>query len=242
MAVACLYGFTDIRLTDIELAMLRQDFEASFRLAKEFVLKSGNPEDVDYAYYYSGLSQLKRGRHAQARDIFHKLVKATPDKSLIIRANLALMDSYYIQEYYEEVLEISANLQTAYPQSDYEGMILYKSARAHLKLAHWQRARELFNQILKSFPGSFEAQMAEQFLQEKQFFAVQVGSFLERRRAEDQMTELKRMGEYAYIVETMDQNNNQFYRVRVGQLAGLKEAQKLKTKLSGMGYPTLIYP
>jgi hypothetical protein len=56
------------------------------------------------------------------------------------------------------------------------------------------------------------------------------------------LTELKSKKEYAYIVETMDRHKRKFYRVRVGQLILLDEAQKLKSRLSKLGYPTKIYP
>ncbi len=55
-------------------------------------------------------------------------------------------------------------------------------------------------------------------------------------------SELQQKGEYAYIVETVDPQGRKFYRVRVGQLVLLDEAQKLKSKLSKAGYPTEIYP
>ena len=98
------------------------------------------------------------------------------------------------------------------------------------------------SKILQQFPNSVEAQTAKQLLEEKQYFAVQVGAFRERARAEQLVSELKQKEEYAYIVETIDQQNATFYRVRVGQLAILNEAQKLHTKLAKFGYPTQIYP
>ena len=46
-------------------------------------------------------------------------------------------------------------------------------------------------------------------------------------RAAEQVEELKRKGEYAYIVETVDAQKRTFFRVRVGQLAMLEEAERL---------------
>ncbi len=100
----------------------------------------------------------------------------------------------------------------------------------------------LLKKITKRFPESLEAHVAKQFLNEKQYFAVQVGAFIERNRAEKLITELQEKGEYAYIVETIDQQKRKFYRVRVGQIALMDEAQKLKLKLSEAGYPSEIYP
>ncbi|NTV29311.1 MAG: SPOR domain-containing protein, partial [Candidatus Omnitrophica bacterium] len=54
--------------------------------------------------------------------------------------------------------------------------------------------------------------------------------------------ELGRRNEYAYMVETKGAGGKPMYRVRVGQLSTLNDARELEAKLSGLGYPTLIYP
>ena len=82
----------------------------------------------------------------------------------------------------------------------------------------------------------------EQLILESQFFAVQVGSFLDRAIAEGMAGELQKKGEYAYIVETTSQDGKKFYRVRIGKFQQFDEAQKLEIKLSKLGYPTKIYP
>ena len=65
---------------------------------------------------------------------------------------------------------------------------------------------------------------------------------MERRLAEALVDELKQKEEYAYIIESVDSQNRKFYRVRVGQLAMLKDAQALKNRLAKSGYPAQIYP
>ncbi|MBF0485563.1 MAG: SPOR domain-containing protein, partial [Candidatus Omnitrophica bacterium] len=89
---------------------------------------------------------------------------------------------------------------------------------------------------------TFEAITAKQLLEEKQYFTVQVGAFADKGRAEKLVAELIARKEYAYIVETKASDTRSYYRVRVGQLSTLKDAQALETKLAGLGYPTLIYP
>ena len=76
----------------------------------------------------------------------------------------------------------------------------------------------------------------------KQYFAVQVGAFVEQKRAESLVTQLQQQGEYAYIVETKNRENTKFFRVRVGQNTLLADTQELKLKLASQGYPTRIYP
>jgi len=128
------------------------------------------------------------------------------------------------------------------PKSEYLGLIYLKLATGYLKIARWQKAKQYLHQLIKEFPGSFEAHRAKQLLAEKQYYAVQVGAFLNRNHADKLVSELSRRGEYAYIIEMVDRQGRKFYRVRVGKLALLDEAEKLKSKLTGLGYPTHIFP
>ena len=103
-------------------------------------------------------------------------------------------------------------------------------------------AKEYLQKIIKEYPDSFESRVARQLLDEKQYFTVQVGAFTEQARAERLVKELIQRKEYAYIVETKSPDGKNFFRVRVGQMTALKDAQALESKLSGLGYPTRIYP
>ena len=109
-------------------------------------------------------------------------------------------------------------------------------------LARWGKAREFLQKILTEYPESFESRVARQLLDEKQYFTVQVGAFLEKERAEKLVSDLIKRQEYAYTIETKTADGKLFYRVRVGHMTALKDAQELEVKLSGFGYPTRIYP
>jgi cell division septation protein DedD len=121
-------------------------------------------------------------------------------------------------------------------------LITLKVARANLKLARWKKARELLQKIIADYPESFESNIARQLLEEKQYFTVQVGAYADKARAEKMVQELLDKKEYAYVVETRSNDGKTLFRVRVGQLSTLKDARALENKLSGQGYPTLIYP
>ena len=112
-----------------------------------------------------------------------------------------------------------------------------------MKLAKWSEAKDYLNRVASLFPNSFEGAIAKQLLEEPQYFSVQVGAFKDRSGAEALATELKQKNEYAYTIETVDSQNTKFYRVRVGHLTLLDDAQKLKSELSTKGYPTTqIFP
>jgi len=242
LAAFCLYGFSDISLKDIETAIIKEEYQQAKQLAQQLLSGELADDQKNEARYYLGLCELRLGQYAQSREIFTDLAKKNADKTLRDKAHLGLFDAYYLDEQYEQAYSITQRLLEISPGSEFLSLIYLKCARASLKLAMWDEARVCLNKIIDRFPDSLEAHAAKQFLNEKQYFAVQVGSFIERKRAENLTSELQQKGEYAYIVETVDRQDRRFYRVRVGQLALLDEAQKLKSELSKAGYPTEIYP
>ena len=239
---ACFPAASFADVADIEVAILKKDYARAEALARDLLSQKQTKSLTQQAYYYLGLSQLKQGRYPDARDSFLKIDTGGSDAELREKVRLGIFDSYYLEENYEQAHDILKPLLRGGGGSASASLIYLKMARANLKLARWSEAHDYLEKIVRSFPNSLEAPVARQLLEEKQYFAVQVGAFVERPRAEALVMELKQKREYAYIVETLDQNAQKFYRVRVGQLTMLKEAQNLKTHLGQLGYPAQIYP
>lgn len=235
-------GFSDISIKDIETAIIKQDYEQAKQMATQLLLTEPVGNGHDEIRYYLGLCDLRLGRYTQARETFTDLINKKIKGTLRDKAYLGLFDSYYIDGRYEKAYHNINRLLKVSPDSEFLSLIYLKLARANLKLARWHKARKYLNKIIDEFPGSLEMHVARQLLDEKQYFAVQVGAFIDRERAEKLTRKLQKKGEYAYIVETVDQQNRKFYRVRIGQVALLDRARKLKSKLSKEGYPTQIYP
>ncbi len=242
LAIIGLCGFSDISLEDVETAIMQQEYQQAKNLALQLLDKEADGRQSNEIRYYLGLCHLRLEAYSKAQKIFSGLTKKKIEGPLQDRAYLGLFDSYYMSEKYAKADKTIRRLLKVSPKSEFLSLVYLKCARVSLKLTAWEEARSYLDKIAKQFPESPEAHTAKQLLNEKQYFAVQVGAFIERQRAEQLSDELKQKGEYAYIVETIDQQERKFYRVRVGQLALLDEAQKLKSKLSRAGYPTEIYP
>jgi len=237
-----LCGFANAALTDIQTAIIQEDFSKAEMLAQDYIKSQPDKENLHEALYYLGLSQLRLGHYQQARETFGQLQTASLKGNLYDKAALGLVDTFLMNEQYPEALKEAKRLLLKSPRSEFLSLVYLKIARANFKLAQWKEAQTYLQKITVEFPGSLEAHTARQLLDEKQYFAVQVGAFLDRKLAEKLINEIKDKGEYAYIVETMDKDGAQFFRVRVGKFASLKEAIDLKSRLSKLGYPTSIYP
>ena len=234
--------------SDIEAAIMDKNYEQARELAAKFLKTSTDTRESAQAQYYLGLSQLRLGKCVDARAAFQTVMSTTslpagqagsPD--LYDRAALGMIEALYNPGFYTDALKEAERLLKRSPHSSFLSLIYLKIARTHLKLTHWQQAREYLQKIINDFPQSMEAPIAQNLLEEKEFFTVQVGSFLDDNKAIQLVEDLKAKGQYVYMVETTSQGKK-FYRVRVGQMTSLSDAQTLEAKLVQSGYPTLIYP
>ncbi|MCR4336844.1 MAG: SPOR domain-containing protein [Candidatus Omnitrophica bacterium] len=233
----------DAQFADIQTAVLEEDFLKAKTLAEGFLSSvEEDPLIRAEAKYYLALSQLYLQAYAAARENFENLSKDDIPLAWREKALLGIVDSYYMAGDYRHALKKSREFLKSFSDSDSLGLLYLKFARANLRLARWKEAHKYLEKIVEAFPQSLEAHTAQQLLEEKQFFSVQVGSFLDQTRAEGLVNELKEQGEYAYIVETVDSEGVKFYRVRAGEFSDLHQAESLKTRLSSDGYPTMIYP
>lgn len=243
LIAGCLFlaAFSGQEFTAIEMAVMEKDFAKAEQLAQELLGSPGPNEQKNQALYYLGLSRLYLGKFLPAREAFEQLLELKPEKNLQERASIGIVDSYYMAGEYETALQRAVKLLKG-SDSQFRSLIYLKIARAHLRLANWEAAGEYLHKITREYPGSFEDHLAHQLLEEKQYFAVQVGAFLDEKRAKNLVGDLQTKGQYAYTVETADKEGRRFYRVRVGQFSRLSDALRLEQTLSDLGYPTRIYP
>lgn len=229
-------------LPDIEAAVMNKDYAHARELASAVIRDSKDPQDRIEAQYYYGLAQLRLGQYDEARNAFQAVMDSHPSQDTYDKAALSLIEGFYVAGYYTDALDTANQLLKVSPHSSFLSLIYLKVAGADLKLMRWEDASKYLTKIISDFPQSPEAPIAKQLLDEKQYFAVQVGSFLDKGRALTLLDDLKGSGQYSYVVETSAPNGQTYYRVRVGQMSSLKDAEDLEKRLGKLGYPTLIYP
>lgn len=229
-------------LPEIETAVMNKDYTTAKELASDVIKNTNDPAQRTEAQYYYGLSQLRLGQYADARQAFQSVMDAHPSQDVYDKAALSLTEGFYMDGQYTDALETAKDLLRRSPKSSFLSLIYFKIAGADLKLMRWEDAHNFLSKIISEFPQSPEAPVAKQLLEEKQYFAVQVGSFLDKARALALIDDLKGNGQYAYVVESTGSDGQTYYRVRVGQMSSLDDAENLKKRLDKLGYPTLIYP
>ncbi len=242
LTLSFLYGFAPRELAPLETAVLQKDYQHAKMLASTLLKQGISAETADEARYYLGLSYLHLKEYSRAKALFRALAEKVKRSDLRDKVYLGLCDAYYLNEQYVKAEKSARELLKLSPDSNFLSMIYFKLARINLKLTHWDEAHAQLNKIIREFPQSMDVYAARKLLEEKKYFGVQVGSFLDRALSEKLVQDLRQKGDYAYIVETVDQQKRKFYRVRIGQLTALNKARQLKARLSRQGYPARIFP
>ncbi len=240
--VTCICRLAFASTADIETAIMNKNYEQAKVLATSQLKSSLDPQEKIQSEYYLGLSQLRLGQYPEARSAFQIVMSVADSKDLYDRAALGMIEALYIPGFYKDALKETQSLLRKSPHSPFLSIIYLKLARIHLKMTQWGQAKEYLQKIIKDFPQSLEASVARNLMEEKEYFAVQVGSFLDQQKAQNLQEQIHAKGQYAYVIETTSSDGKKFFRVRVGQMASLSDAQALEGQLTQWGYPTLIYP
>ncbi len=237
-----LYGFSASDLLEIKKEITRKKYNQALSLID--IGLEGSPDKVQEKWlrYYQGLSFLRLMDYDQAKRIFNGLMEKSLKGVIRDKVFLGLLDAHFLNEEYELALTVGTQLLRKNSDSNFLSLIYLKLGRTNMKLANWQDAHKYLQMVVIQFPDSLEYDLAVQFLEEQQYFAVQVGSFSNTESAQNLVDELNQKGEYAYLVESTGREKKKYYRVRVGKMSRLAEAKVLESKLSNAGYPTRIYP
>jgi len=164
-------------LPDIEAAVMNKDYAQARDLASRVIKDGKDLAQRTEAQYYYGLAQLRLGQYSEARSAFQGVINTHPSQDFYDKAALSLTEGFYMDSLYPDALNTAKLLLKKSPYSSYLSLIYFKIAGADLKLMRWEEAHEFLNKIIKDFPQSPEAPVAKQLLEEKQYFAVQVGHF-----------------------------------------------------------------
>lgn len=229
-------------IADVEAAVMDKDYAQGLALSSAILKQTSDQKMRINVEYYFGLCQLRLGKYAEARTAFAMVMSASLTQDLYEKAALGLIEGLYMGAFYNDALKEGKRLLSRNPNSPSKSLIYLKIARADLKLMKWEDAKQTLNKLIKEYPKSFEAPIAKGLLEEKEFFAVQIGAFQDKDKAMHLVDDLKAKAQYAYIVEIKSADGKKFYRVRVGQMSSLDQAQNVQSQLSHQGYPSLIYP
>lgn len=240
IAASSLWANVNVDL--VHIAMLSEDWEKASSLAEGFIAQELPVSVKQELQYWAGVAAIYQGHHAQAETIFQELVVSVGNSVLGEKAQLSLIDSMYFLGQYDRALTQAEDFIRRYPSSELLSMASFRKARILLKLGQWDAGREELQKITVGFPHSPDIYVAEELLENPSCFSIQVGSFQDQEKAQEMMSRLHQHGHEPYLITKKDRAGRIFYRVRLGKLPSLRDAQQLESQLAEQGYPTRIYP
>ncbi|MDH4359724.1 MAG: tol-pal system protein YbgF [Nitrospirota bacterium] len=127
----------------------------------------GRVEVRDPRVTYDGaMNLLRQGNFMEAANGFSTFLRTFSDSPLAANAQYWLGECYYGERRFQESIDEFERVFAFYPSSNKVPASLLKIAYAHLELRQPSMARSVFQQLVRTFPQSSEADKAHVRLQE----------------------------------------------------------------------------
>ncbi len=123
---------------------------------------AGGP-DVQQLYDQAA-QDLTQGRYAMALQGFREVVRLRPDSELADNAQYGVGECFFAQSMFDSAATEYRRVESAWPQGEKVPAALYKLALAEDKVGHRDRSTKAFEDLIRRFPLSGEAQLARERL------------------------------------------------------------------------------
>lgn len=235
-----IFGSYSILYAESEIAKAEKAFlEGNYQkaIAEADRLIEEHCRQRDEVYYIKGMSELKTGRYGDARESFDKILTNYQRSKRSFDADMGIADSYFLESNTQRAALLYKDIIIRYPENNN-----LKLARSRLeacpKGSAIDRVRAEENAGPKALPSSADApKMKEE--REGNETTIQVGSFKNKRNAQELNRRLLAKG-YCSYVEAPSKANDNLFRVKIGKLSSMKEAQSLASKLKRDGFENRI--
>ncbi len=237
-----------LNLDKLKTLFLQGDYSLAIQEGER--LLAGAPAqdpELDLLYYFLGLSYLKAENYLRASDIFEIILEEFPHTLLKEEVQLSLGDSYFLRENFTRARDYYQEIINKNPNTKYKAILYPRLSQAGFKEGNAQTAKEYLDKIKSDFPQGLESVTKEDIcsfpdVKAGAYYSVQVGSFSKSANARNLTQKLISEGYSAYTQEISILSGAKTFRVRVGKLPRLEEAQRLAKELTRKGYPTKICP
>jgi tol-pal system protein YbgF len=118
----------------------------------------GNPNQL----YDQAAQDLTQGRYALALQGFRDFVRRFPAGELSDNAQYGVGECFFAQSRFDSAAVEYAAVETGWPQGDRVPAALYKLALSRERMGQADAAKKTFEDLVKRFPNSGEAQLARE--------------------------------------------------------------------------------
>ena len=178
---------------------------------------------------------------AAARERIAALQHVRSSSSFRAALQLTLADGYYLEGNWTAAQQAYQTAAEYAQRTPLHPLALYGLARMTQYQGNLAKARELFAQMARLAPWSFEAESAREILNDDAYLSVQVGAFHDRENAVKLLKDLQRQG-YQATIQEVNVKGQAHFRVRAGRFTSYAEAKSMQDELDRLGYSSRIYP
>jgi tol-pal system protein YbgF len=114
--------------------------------------------------YDQAAQDLTQGRYSMAQQGFREFVQRFPTAELADNAQYGLAECYFAQSVFDTAAVEYARVDSLYPKGDKVPAALYKRGLSLEKLGQAPEAKRTFEELIRRFPHSGEAQLARERL------------------------------------------------------------------------------
>src|SRR5258708_6069073 len=119
----------------------------------------------DQAAYDRAFETLKGGNYGEAPKSFQAFMSAYPASTLLDNAQYWIGEAYYVTRDYEHAAQAFRTVGERWPSSRKAPDALLKLGYTQFEQKHLAEARDTLNAVVKRFPGSEAARLAQERLQ-----------------------------------------------------------------------------
>ncbi len=231
-------------LAKVERLFLREHYDRVIQEADKLI--DSRAHRLDEIYYLKALSQLKLKKFGDARDSFSAVVSKFQKSRRMVDSYIGIGDSYFLEGDIKLAINAYQDVLVKYPDDKNISIVYYKMGNCYKEIGSNDKAEEYLNKAKSLSPLSFEAKMTLDSgirkvprTEVNEYFSVQIGSFKNRRNAENLTSKLAKNG-YESFMELPVGSGDKLYRVKVGRLKSAQEAEILESRLRNLGYQTKI--
>jgi len=216
------------------------DYRDADRSFGEVIARNPTSWALSEVHYLRGLSRLKLGRRAEAKDDFRKGATASPGRELtqlysaVALANLEYEegnDATAAHLYRQAIEHRDKNLPM--------DAMLYRLAVSLQRLGRWAEADDVLARLLSEHRDSSLIDHARSRFRARGF-TVQTGAFADRTNAESLASRLRQEG---FEVRLPPPNGDRMlHAVCVGRYQTYREAAQEAARLRDRGYSALVKP
>ena len=199
----------------------------------------------DEVYYIKGLSELKTCKFSDAKHSFETLIEKYPRSKRAVEAYTGIGDAYYLEGRYDDAAKSYKETLQKFPNDKNACILKERLDECGKKTASPAEAQD------ESCDNGKEAS-ATNFIPKSNFvpkeiprgdesaaISVQAGCFKNKRNAENMSRKLHRLG-YESFVEIPAGRGDRLYRVKVGRLSSVTDAEDLAARLKKSGYKVKV--